>query len=233
MVIQSTETTFNHPLSVFAKVKNRVRRWPEWIAWRDNELMRSSGLRRLLMQDLKRHMYDWTLPGFRALAVYRFGTWAHATRFLPLRILLVWFHVILFRLVRNRYGIELYASCIIGRRFLIGHQSGIVIHRFARFGDDCLIRQNVTLGEAGMGRDNFGDGLGPVIGNNVDIGAGAVVMGNVRIGDNVRIGPNSVIMTDIPANATVIAPPSRTMVRPCPEALSSPNTSTEDRRVEC
>jgi serine O-acetyltransferase len=190
------------------------------IAHRDNELVRTIGMRRLVIEDLQRNMYDWTLPGFRALFVYRFGTWARTIRFLPIRLILIWVHTILFRLVRNNYGIELYASATIGRRFLIGHQSGIVIHRFATFGDDCLIRQNVTLGEAGMGRDNFSAGIGPVIGNNVDIGAGAVIIGNIHIGDHARIGPNAVVMTDVPRDATVIAPPSRAMLRPSTDIAS-------------
>lgn len=215
---------FEPPASIFQKIRNRLARWPEAVAFRDNELTRKQGLRRLVLEDLQRNMYDWTLPGFRALLVYRFGVWGRTIRFLPLRLLLIWIHAVLFRLVRNIYGIELYASATIGRRFLIGHQSGIVIHRFATFGDDCLIRQNVTLGEGGMGRDNFSAGIGPVIGNNVDIGAGAVIIGNIRIGDHVRIGPNAVVMTDIPSNATVMAPPARTMLRPPADIVSQAKT---------
>jgi serine O-acetyltransferase len=87
----------------------------------------------------------------------------------------------------------------VGRRFLVGHQSGIVIHFNSEFGDDCVIRQNVTIGAAGVGRINDG----PKFGHRVDIGAGAVIVGKVKVGDDARIGPNAVVMTDVPAGATV------------------------------
>ena len=177
-----------------------------------NPLVAEMGLVRLLREDLRRHGLDLLCPGFKAVAVYRFGAWARTLPVLP-RVLLLVLHGVLFRRVRDHYGIEIYSTARIGRRLLIGHQNGIVIHRFATFGDDCLIRQGVTFGEAGLGRDNFAAGLGPVVGDNVDIGAGAVIIGNVRIGDRVNIGPNAVVMTDVPAAATVFAPPSRIMPR--------------------
>jgi serine O-acetyltransferase len=182
----------------------------------ENPLVARMGLLRLVREDLRRHGLNLLAPGFRALAVYRFGTWARTWKSVAVRVPLVLLHGVLFRYVRNHYGIELYSSAKIGRRLLIGHQHGIVIHRFATFGDDCLIRQGVTLGEAGLGRDNFAAGLGPVLGDNVDIGAGAVIIGNVRIGDHVNIGPNAVVMTDVPARTTVIAPVARMMPRPQP-----------------
>lgn len=180
----------------------------------DNPLFRQVGLLRLLREDLRRHGLDILSPGCRAVAAYRFGAWARSLRPAIFRIPLLLLHGVFFRYVRNRYGIELYSTARIGRRLLIGHQNGIVIHRFATIGDDCLIRQGVTFGEAGIGRDNFADGIGPVVGDNVDIGAGAVIIGNVHIGDHVNIGPNAVIMTNIPAHTTVLAPPARMMPRP-------------------
>ncbi|MEP6958273.1 MAG: serine acetyltransferase, partial [Nitrospirota bacterium] len=104
----------------------------------------------------------------------------------------------MFRFIRNHYGIELPATTIVGRRFLIGHQHGIVIHPKAEFGDDCTIRQNVTIGQV----DNVRKG-GAKFGHRVNIGVGAVIVGGITIGDDVRIGPNAVVMTDVPAGATV------------------------------
>lgn len=182
----------------------------------ENPVIRKVGLLRLLREDLRRHGLDVLSPGFRAVAAYRFGAWARGVPMSGVRIPLLLIHGLLFRHVRNRYGIEIYNSAQIGRRLLIGHQNGIVIHRFATFGDDCLIRQGVTFGEAGLGRDNFADGAGPVIGDGVDIGAGAIIIGNVRIGDRVNIGPNAVVMMDVPAETTVLAPPARMMPRPRP-----------------
>jgi len=107
------------------------------------------------------------------------------------------------------YGIELERSAKIGRRFRIGHQGAIVIHRFATFGDDCLVRQGVTLG-SGAG---WTKGRGPVIGDNVHFGPGAIVVGNIRIGDNVRVGPNCVVTTDVPSDRVLFAPPARVFPR--------------------
>ncbi|MDO6416181.1 hypothetical protein Q4F19_17475 [Sphingomonas sp. BIUV-7] len=179
----------------------------------ENPTIREFGIVRLLGEDLRRHGLDLLCPGFKAVAVYRFGAWARMIRFAGWRVPLLLLHGIFFRHVRNTYGIEIYSTAQIGRRLLIGHQNGIVIHRFATFGDDCLIRQGVTFGEAGLGRDNFAAGVGPVVGDHVDIGAGAVVIGNVRIGSNVNIGPNAVVLTDVPAGTTVLAPPARMMLR--------------------
>ncbi|MET0545103.1 MAG: serine acetyltransferase [Caulobacterales bacterium] len=212
-------------MSIAAKLKNRVAGWGPSLAHADNALIKQVGLFRLIREDLGRHNLDWTTPGFRAMAVYRFGVWAKTIRFAPLRLYFLFWHALMFRYVRNNYGIELYATSKIGRWVLIGHQNGIVIHRFATIGDHCLIRQGVTFGEAGIGRDNFADGLGPVVGNGVDIGAGAVIIGNVKIGDEVRIGPNAVVMTDVPAHATVLAPTSKILVRVKPMERSEADTS--------
>lgn len=207
---------------------SRRRRWLERLgasfSMMDNPVIAQVGLLRLLKEDLRRHGLDLLAPGFRALAAYRLGAWARMFKPVLIRVPLLVIHGIAFRHVRNRYGIEIYTSAQIGRRLLIGHQHGIVVHRFATFGDDCLIRQGVTLGEAGLGRDNFAAGTGPIVGDHVDIGAGAVIIGNVRIGDRVNIGPNAVVMMDVPADATVLAPPARTMPRPSP-----PQPSTQSR----
>lgn len=109
------------------------------------------------------------------------------------------------------YGIELARSARIGRRFLIGHQGAIVIHRHGTFGDDCVVRQGVTLGVS----TEMVKGQGPVIGNNVSFGVGCVIVGNVRIGDNVQIGPNCVVTTDVPSDRVLfVAPPRILPLRP-------------------
>jgi serine O-acetyltransferase len=137
------------------------------------------------------------------MASYRIGRWAakHARRRLPA---LVFAHV-LHLFVRNFYGIDLYWTSRIGRRFLIGHQGAIVIHRYCTIGDDCTVRQGVTIGAA----DEWDPAGGPMLGDGVDIGAGAMVLGDIRIGSRVRIGPNAVVTTDVPDDSTVFAPPSR------------------------
>jgi serine O-acetyltransferase len=103
----------------------------------------------------------------------------------------------MYRYVRNHYGIELPATTIVGRRVLIGHQSGIVIHGRAVIGDECVLRQNVTIGAAII------QDAAPTLGRRVQVGTGAVIVGGVTIGDDTRIGPNVVIMTDVPSGVTV------------------------------
>jgi serine O-acetyltransferase len=168
------------------------------------------------LRELSRHIReDWVasdrrlaMPGFQAMVVYRFGVWKEVIRQKPLRAPFS----LLYRLgrlfVRNVYGIELYSTAQIGRRLRIAHQSGIVIHHDAVIGDDCLIRQGVTIGRGGV-KD-----AAPVLGDRVEIGAGAVLVGGIRIGDDVVIGPNAVVMTNIPAGSIVAAPPGRVFQRP-------------------
>ncbi len=147
----------------------------------------------------------WILPGSQAVAVYRLSVWAYGVRFAPLRILLKIIVKVLSAYVRNFYAIELPRTTRVGRRFVIGHQGGVVIHPFSSFGDDCSVLQNVTIGS--VTGDTFD--RCPVIGNRVEVGAGAVIIGAVVIGDDVRIGPNAVVTTNIPAGSLVVAPPPR------------------------
>lgn len=158
-----------------------------------------------IREDYRSHQRDWTLPGFRAVAVYRFGAWAAVCRYRWLSLVLGAFYTSLYRYVRNHYTIELPRSAKVGRRLVIGHQGGIVIHWGAEIGDDCLIRQNATLGAA-TGEKFM---QAPVLGNRVEVGCGAAIIGRVRIGDDVRIGPNAVVTTNVPAGSTVVVPPPR------------------------
>jgi serine O-acetyltransferase len=140
-------------------------------------------------------------PGFQALMVHRFGSWVMGLPLIP-KLFLVPFYAISFYFVRNFYGIELPHRTKVGRRLCLAHQSGIVIHPFAVIGDDCLIRQNVTIGAAIKVE-------APQLGNRVELGAGVVLVGGITIGDDVRIGPNAVVMSNIPANSSVVVPPPR------------------------
>jgi serine O-acetyltransferase len=157
-----------------------------------------------IREDWIAHNRDWTTPGFRAVAVYRFGVWQQSVRPWILRAPLWLLYRSMYRYIRNHYGIELYVTTIVGRRLVIGHQGGIVIHQYAEIGDDCQIHQNVTIGAAG--RDWR---LCPKLGHRVEVGCGAAIIGKVTIGDDVRIGPNAVVMTNVPAGAIVVANPPR------------------------
>jgi len=170
------------------------------------------GLFELIKEDWATHFKDWKQCGFRAVAVYRFGVWANRINNRIVRAATMRIYWFFYRWIRNFYGIELLHTAKIGRRFLIGHQGGIVIHPNTIFGDDCLIRQGVTIGDTGRGSD----GRAPYMGDEVHIGVGAVVMGNIKIGSRVNIGPNAVVMANVPAGSTAFGNPVRIIKTPKP-----------------
>ena len=102
-------------------------------------------------------------------------------------------------------GIEIHPKAQIGNRFFIDHGEGVVIGETTIIGDDVLIYQQVTLGGTG----NEHGKRHPTIGNNVIIGAGAKILGNIKIGDNTRIGAGSVVVDDVPEHCTVVGVPGR------------------------
>ena len=110
----------------------------------------------------------------------------------------------LFRYIRNHYGIELPYSASIGQRVVIEHQSGIVIHGATVIGDECIIRQNCTFGIRRVEEL----AKAPVLGRGVDIGAGAVMLGDITIGDFALIGANAVVLCDVPAGAVAVGVPA-------------------------
>jgi len=112
-------------------------------------------------------------------------------------------------------GIDLPCEALVGRRFRIDHFGGIVISGDAVFGDDCIIRNGVTVGLRHTGHRGS-----PVIGNRVDIGAGAKILGPIRIGDDVAIGANAVVIKDVPANSIAVGVPAH-IVRRKSEASSA------------
>lgn len=153
--------------------------------------------------------------GFQALALYRFGVWKDGIRAKLLRIPCTVLYRIAYAFVRNVYGIELPHTARIGRRLLVGHQHGIIVHHNAVIGDDCTIRQGVTIGQdqptPGIW---YGNVPGPKLGDRVEVGAGAIIMGNISVGEGARVGPNAVVMTNVPADAIVVVQPPRVMARP-------------------
>jgi len=108
-------------------------------------------------------------------------------------------------LTRIFTGIEIHPNARIGKRFFIDHGEGVVIGETAIIGDDVLIYQQVTLG--GTGKDS--GKRHPTLGNNVIVGAGAKVLGNIIIGDHVRIGAGSVVVDNVPEHSTVVGIPGR------------------------
>jgi serine O-acetyltransferase len=174
---------------------------------RQVELQEPSTLRELVrvwIEDWKAHERDSTRPGFRALAVYRFGNYRmHFPRYQRAGMSMC--YRMLFRYVRNHYSIELPYSAKVGRRVVIEHQGAIVIHGNSVIGDECVLRQGVTLGNRHL-QAPFD---APVLGRAVNVGAGAKILGAVRIGDGASIGANSVVLRDVPAGATAVGIPAR------------------------
>jgi serine O-acetyltransferase len=162
-----------------------------------------AGLGALVREDWRAHgPRPLAKPGFHALALHRFGYWQQKLP-RPARMVARAAHDAAYFVTRVVYGIELPRTTRVGRRLVIGHQGGIVISGECSIGDDCLIRQNVTIGALELA------GPVPTIGNRVEIGAGAVIAGGVTVGDDVVIGPNAVVLTDVPAGSRVVAPPAR------------------------
>ena len=108
-------------------------------------------------------------------------------------------------LTRIITGIEIHPKAQIGNRFFIDHGEGVVIGETTIIGDDVLIYQQVTLGGTG----NEHGKRHPTIGNNVIIGAGAKILGNITIGANTRVGAGSVVVDDVPEHCTVVGVPGR------------------------
>ena len=156
-----------------------------------------------LRADLRAHGGDWGAQGFWALAVYRFGRWRYGIRPGWLRKPFSLLYKILFKAVQVLTGIELPCEVRIGRNFVIEHFGGIVVSGYASFGDNCRIRNGVTVGLARVEQP-----CAPTIGHNVDIGAGAKLLGAIRIGNNVRIGANAVVLRDVPDNSLAVGVPA-------------------------
>ena len=137
-------------------------------------------------------------PGLHALIYYRI---AHV--FYKMKLFLL--ARLLSQSARFFTGIEIHPGAKIGKRFFIDHGLGVVIGETAIVGDDVLLYQGSTLGGTGIVKGK----RHPTIGNNVVIGAGAKVLGNIVIGDNSYIGANAVVIKDVPANSTVVGVPGR------------------------
>jgi serine O-acetyltransferase len=163
------------------------------------------GLWQQLKEDWIAHGRDWTKPGFRAVAIQRFGVWRMTLQPIILRAPFSLLYRALFRKVRNTYGIELPYTVQLGRRVVIEHQSGIVIHGECSIGDDCIIRQGVTMGNRYLDRPFDA----PKLGSRVNVGAGAKIFGNVTIGDDANIGANAVVLSDIPPGKTAVGIPAK------------------------
>ena len=140
-----------------------------------------------------------TYPGVHALFFYQIAHFLHGTLGLKLVARFV------SHLGRLLTGIEIHPGATMGRRVFIDHGMGTVIGETAEIGDDCLLYHGVTLGGTGKDRGK----RHPTLREGVVVGAGAAVLGNIVLGRNVKVGAGSVVVADVPDNATVVGIPAR------------------------
>src|SRR5271170_6769082 len=161
-----------------------------------------------LREDWRTHDRKLLCQGFWVMVVYRFGCWRYGIPTRWLRAPFSALYRLLKVLVEILTGIDLPCEARVGRRFRIDHFGGIIISGDAVLGEDCIVRNGVTIGLRHTGQRGS-----PVIGNRVDIGAGAKILGPIRIGDNVAIGANAVVLKDVPANSIAVGVPARVLPR--------------------
>jgi serine O-acetyltransferase len=153
-------------------------------------------------------------PGFHALLAHRF---IHEIRTLPL------LPRFLSQCVRFWTGVEIHPNATMGRGVFIDHGMGVVVGETAEVGDGCTIYQGVTLGGTSLAHGK----RHPTLGRNVVVGVNAAVLGAIVLGDNVKVGGGSVVVKDVPTNATVVGVPARIVAQD-----GKPVRVTERPRVE-
>lgn len=136
--------------------------------------------------------------GVKAVRAYRKANWFYRHDFKFIARLIS-------QRARHKTGIEIHPGAKIGKGLFIDHGMGVVIGETTIIGDNCTIYQGVTLG--GTGKDQ--GKRHPTLGNNVLVGAGAKVLGPLKIGDNVKIAAGAVVLNDVPSDTTVVGIPAK------------------------
>jgi serine O-acetyltransferase len=156
-----------------------------------------------LRDDLRAYEGKWGAQGFWVMVVYRFGRWRYGVRSVVVRKFYSLIYRMLYKFVQIITGIELPCEAQVGRNFVIDHFGGVIISGYAKFGDNCRIRNGVVVGVS-----HAHEKCAPIIGNNVDIGSGAKLLGPIRIGDNVLIGANAVVLSNVPNDSIAVGVPA-------------------------
>jgi serine O-acetyltransferase len=137
------------------------------------------------------------------MSVYRFGRWRYCIPWRVVRAPFSLAYKFMFKVMQIVTGIELPCEAQVGHNFVIDHFGGIIVSGYAVFGDNCRIRHGVCVGLA-----REAEPAAPVIGDNVDIGTGAKLLGPIRIGNNVSIGANAVVICDVPDYCIAVGVPA-------------------------
>jgi serine O-acetyltransferase len=160
-----------------------------------------------LKEDWRTYHGDLTRRGLWTMAVYRFGNWRYTIKNSLLRKPFSLLYKLLKIVNEIVTSTELPCEARVGRRLIIEHSFDIVVSGDAVLGDDVVLRNGVTIGLRHTKQRGS-----PTIGNRVDIGAGAKILGPITIGDDVAIGANAVVIADVPANHIAVGVPAR--IRP-------------------
>ena len=154
--------------------------------------------------DLATYEGSWSSQGFWVMLVYRFGRWRYTIKNSMVRKPFSLVYKALYKFIQIVTGIELPCEVPVGNNFRIDHFGDIIISGYASFGDDCILRNGVTVG-----LKNIEEKAAPHIGNKVNIGAGAKILGNITIGNNVDIGANAVVIFPVPDNSIAVGVPAK------------------------
>jgi serine O-acetyltransferase len=201
------------PLSKRAPLAAVPSRWPAPHG-STNQNPRDIGLIRLLAEDFRTHDHQLFEPGFWVVALHRLGNARMSVRPKLLRAPLSLAYRTAFIGMNWLWGIDLLYTVKLGRRVRIWHHGCIVLAPHS-IGDDVHIRHKTTLGIA----RRVDKHLRPTIGNRVDIGVGACVLGDVNVGDDCVIGANSVVVRDLAAGSTAVGAPARPLLRMHPRRV--------------
>jgi serine O-acetyltransferase len=161
-----------------------------------------------IREDWRTHERDPWRQGMWAMLAYRFGRWRYSVRPQLLRKPLSFLYKLAKIGSQILTGIDLPCETSVGHRLKFEHFGGIIISGDTVIGDDVVVRNGVTIG---LKRTN--EQGAPVIGNRVDIGAGAKILGRICIGDDAVIGANAVVLCDVPAGALAVGIPARIIRR--------------------
>ncbi len=157
------------------------------------------------LQTYDNHRFE---PGYLAVRCNRFGNWRMGIKKKIFRIPFTILYNLAHSLILNFWGIDLPYTVKLGRRVRIWHHGNIIIAGAISIGDDVHMRHNTTMGLVRK-EDAEKEVRGPIIGNRVDIGCGACILGPVTVGDDTVIGANSVVVRSYPAGATLFGVPAR------------------------
>ncbi len=165
----------------------------------------------------------WLNPAVWAIASYRLSNWAYAGKppaLLRIPLKLLSFITTKFCVIFMEMDLDPQAT--IGGGFYIGHIGGVHINPGAVLGRNCDLAHRVTIGASAMGRGGI-----PVLGDEVYIGTGAVLVGKIKIGSGAKIAANTLVMSNVPPGATIMGVPGRIIMRPKPSPSAAPTAVEE------